>query len=309
MDSLKKTIFIIFIINLVVIGGVYLFLEQIRPRPVPVTLSGLGITSLFPSTEYEPASSQEWWGFRFPGNLRILVRDYSDPHDHLDNLLENAYRRYRLKKEIPLYERGVYVLRKKTKGYILSTVFIKDTRIYWFDLVSSSTLDFNLNLFHQLLINLEINGEPVDPRLADQLPVPGGEISIYTIQPPGIFLVMFCVLLVGILVLVYVIFHLATRPPPPKMDGILRICARDITYTFRKGWQRNSSPACLCREGDTLVLYRFRKSILKIDLNQEGNQIKRKKKNLIYQNYYIRISDDDLKRLNLHHLVTQNKRI
>jgi hypothetical protein len=303
MNSLKKTFLIIFFINLVVIGGVYLFLEQIRPKPVPVTLSGLGITSLFPSTEYQPASSQDWWGFRFPGNLRMLVRDYPDPHNHFDTLLEKAYPRYRLKKEIPLYERGMYVLRKKSKGYILAAVFIRGTRIYWFDLVSNSTLDFNLDLFHQLLVNLKINGEPVDSGLSEQLPAPGGEISIFTIQPPGIFLLMFSVILLFTLALVYVIFHIATRPPPRKMDGILRICTRDVTYTYRKGWQRNSSPACLCREGDTLVLYRFRKSILKIDLNQEGNLLKRKKKNLIYHNYFIRISDDDLRRLNLHHLL------
>jgi len=299
---MKKILAMIFLVNLLVMGGVYLFLNRLMPEPVWVQLPGLGIRSLFPSDDYRSYTSQGWEGFQFRGDLRVLARHYPDPHAHLDPLLENAYDRYQLKKDIPLFDRGVYVLRKKSKGYILAAIFIHKERIYWLDMVSNSTLDFKLHLFHQLLTHLEIDGETVSSSLEAALPVPGAEISFFTIQPSVIFLLMFTLILFVSLGLVYLIFHLATRPPPPQTDGILRLCTRDVMVTYRKGWQRSNSPACLCREGDRLVIYRFRKPIQTIDLSREGHLLKRRKKTLTYGNFSVRVSDADLRRLNLYHL-------
>lgn len=282
--------------------GLYFFLQKVRPEPVPLTIKEIQLSSLFPSVSYESYESKGWLGYKF-GSLRILYRDYEDAVSALPLLIENRFKKYKIKREISMFEKGVYVLSKRSRGYIITAVFAQNNRIFWFDIVSHSNLDIQKDLFHKLLSNLTVNNHKVNPRINQELAKISKDISFLTILSIDIFIMMFSVIIVFSLGLVYLIFHLATLPPPKKQDGTLKICTRDITYTYQKGWKRNNSPACLCRENYNLIIYRFKKEILKIDLNREGTLLKRRKKLLIYNNYSIRIMDSDLQKLNLHHLI------
>jgi hypothetical protein len=298
MKDLKKTLVIIGLINIVVILAIYILLSKFQPVPLPVEIKALEFQSLFPNNNYSEITNKEWLGYQFKGSLRILYKDVKPGSNSFMNLSKNSFKKFHLKENLPLYDRGVYVIKKKYRGYIITTVFQKGNRIFWIDKISNSTLDFNQNLFHQLLINLKINGDPVQTEISEKLKEISSKTSILVIQSIELFLIFFNLLLLFILSLVYLIFYFLTAPPANLNSGVYRICTRDASYAHGNR-MRKYSPVCLCKENHYLHLYRFRKKIMTIDLSKLKTPLVRKRKFLVFNEITLRISDEDLNKFHL----------
>ena len=113
MKSLKKTLKIIGLINIIVILGIYFFLKRIQPVPTPVHIEAIQFKSLFPNNDYKETVSKGWRGYKFKGSLRVLCKDIKPGPDTVKDMVKNSFRTFRLKKNLSLYNKGVYILRKK----------------------------------------------------------------------------------------------------------------------------------------------------------------------------------------------------
>ena len=280
-------------IQLVVLAGLYALFTTMGVKTEPRTLSG--ISSRFPAGTAEPLDLKGWKGFRLPGGFRAFWKDFPDPTSSFRELDEKSLRNAHRKRPLSLFDEGVYAVWRRHKGYTLTCMFRSAGRIYWLDMVSTSTLDHSRRAFDDCILNLRIDGKAAAPGVREELSAVSRSVSIWVIQSRDGFILLlggFFVLIVGGMLMVMRLAGSIPRGKNPDVD----FCSPQATLVERRIGRRRSMPCCLCLEGEELVAYRFRRPCLRIPLGKEKGDLRLEKKSLRYDRYQIILSEDDLQR-------------
>jgi len=265
----------------------------------------LGVRSLFPAGEPVPVAGAEngWQGYAFPGRFRFLRRSSADAAtDHLALARKHAAGAWR-RADLHLYAGGLLTLRRANKGYRVLCLFHRQGVNYWADLASASSLDFGLRAVERFLLNLEIGGEKPAPALAGQLAALRGGIPFLAMQTLPQMMGLMAVLFL----LVAGITYLANRfggSCPRRLraaagSGGLDACTPHATLRSGGFGRRKISACCLCLEGDWLVIYRFRRPVMRIDLRSERDEIAWEKTAFRYKNIRVLLRYEDFERWRL----------
>ena len=166
-------------------------------------------------------------------------------------------------------------------------------RIYWLDMVSSSTLDHSRRAFDDCILNLSIGGKATEPGIREELDAISRSVSIWVIQSPNRFILM----LGGLFFLfgggIFMVMHLSGSLPRNKNPDV-DFCSPQATLVERRIGRRRNTPCCLCLEGEELVVYRFRRPYLRIPLGKETGNPRLEKKSIRYERYRIVLEEENL---------------
>ncbi len=279
-------------IMLLALAVMFYFLSRLDVGGDPREI--MGVRSVFPAGEYAPVAGAEngWQGYAFAGRFRFFRRpSAAAAADHLELARRNAASAWR-QADLDLFAGGLLALSRANKGYRVLCVFHRDGVNYWVDLVSNSSLDFGLQIVERFLLNLEIGGEKAPPALAGQLAALRGRISPFAIQT----LPQMMVLMAAIFLLVMGITWAANRlggSCPRRDNHSGDECTPYATLRISGFARRQLSACCLCREGDFLVIYRFRRPYLKIDLRSERQEIAWERTSFRYRNIRVIMAYED----------------
>jgi hypothetical protein len=117
-----------------------------------------------------------------------------------------------------------------------------------------------------------------------------GEISPFFIQTPGtILMAMAGIFLLVLLMSVAVNAFSGSRPR--RFDWPVEACTPGATLVMRRFGRRRVTACCLCREGDFLVVYRFRKPLAKIDIRRESQEIVWGKRSFRYKDFRVILAE------------------
>ena len=285
---------------MIVMGGIMLlalavmfyFLSRLDVGGDPREI--MGVRSVFPAGEYAPVAGAEngWQGYAFAGRFRFFRRSSADAAaDHLELARKNAAAAWR-QADLDLFAGGLLALSRANKGYRVLCVFHHDGVNYWADLVSQSSLDFGLQIVERFLLNLEIGGEKAPPALAGQLAALRARISPLSMQT----LPQMMVLMAAIFLLVMGITWTVNRfsgSCPRRADPSADECTPYATLRISGFARRQLNACCLCREGDFLVIYRFRRPYMKIDLRSEKQEIAWERTSFRYKNIRVIMDYED----------------
>ena len=86
---------------------------------------------------------------------------------------------------------------------------------------------------------------------------------------------------------------------PRRADPAGDECTPYATLRIRGFARRQLNACCLCREGDFLVVYRFRRPYLKIDLRSERQEIAWERTSFRYMNIRIIMAYEDFSKWRL----------
>ncbi len=264
----------------------------------------LGVRSVFPAGEPAPVAGAEngWQGYAFAGRFRFFRRFSADAAaDHLELARKHAAGAWQ-RADLDLYAGGLLALRRANKGYRVLCLFHRQGVNYWAELASSSSLDFGLQTVERFVLNLEIGGEKAAPALAGQLAALRGGIPPLAMQT----LPQMMGLMAALFLLVAGITYLANRfggSCPRRLRSLSGEGAAECTpyATLRVGGfgRRQISACCLCLEGDWLVIYRFRRPYMKIDLRSERGEIAWEKSAFRYKKIRVILRYEDFERWRL----------
>ncbi len=267
-------------------------------------LEVLGVRSVFPAGDYAPVAGAEngWQGYAFAGHFRFFRRPSAAAGaDHLELARKNAADAWR-RAELDLFAGGLIQLRRANKGYRVLCLFHREGMNYWADLASNSSLDFGLQIVERFLLNLEINGEKAPPSLAGQLAALRRRVSPFAIQT----LAQMMALMATILLLVTGVTYLVNRfsgSCPRRVRSVsgegVNECSPYATLRIGGLGRRQITACCLCLEGDFLVIYRFRRPYLKIDLRSEREEISWEKAAFRFKNLRVLPRYEDFERWRL----------
>ena len=252
----------------VLLLGLYFILPRqgIQGQEIKV----LGVRSIFPSGNFIkiPNPKNNWQGYGFEKKFRLFSRPAKDSRADFQKLIRENFQRYYLKKDLALFDGGIYVLQKAGKGYRLFCLFFKGSTNYWADMQSPDSLHFGRLAFERFIINLEIDGERVAPAVREQVASLAGAISPFFMQTPELMLAMMAVIFTIVLVIA-VAANIFSGSCPRRRDMPAGACTPGATLIVRGFGRRRVSACCLCREGESLVIYRFRRPFLTIDVRKE----------------------------------------
>lgn len=291
----KKMLRLLFFLMLVLLLGMYFFLsrQDIQGQEIKI----LGVRSIFPYGNFikilDPKNN--WQGYGFAKKFRFFSRPAKDSRKDFQKLVRENFRRCYLKKDLPLFDGGIYVLQKAGKGYRLFCLFFKGSTNYWADMVSRDSLHFSRLAFERFIINLEIDGEKVAPAVQAQVASLAGDVSPFFMQTPAQLLGMMAVIFTLVL-LIAVAANIFSGSCPRRQELVPETCTSGATLVVRKFGRRRVTACCLCREGESLVIYRFRRLFLKIDMRSERQNIVWEKNSLCYKNIRVVLDEDDFQR-------------
>ncbi|HSQ34517.1 MAG TPA: hypothetical protein VLQ89_00860 [Candidatus Binatia bacterium] len=287
----KRTIWLIFMIMLSVLLIIHFVLarQNIRGRAMTV----MGLSSVFPTGEHAPIrdAQNSWQGYGFAGNFRIFYRPSPHAGDDFRKLAADHFSRAPLRQELSLFDGGLYALYKARKGYRMVCLFFRGNMNYWADMVSANSLHFSRRVFENFILNLEIEGEKASPAVAQQLGSLQRRISPFFMQTPGQLLAMIGGIFTLVL-LVVVVVNLFSGSCPRRHDMPAEMCTPGATIVVRGFGRRQAMACCLCLQGESLVVYRFRRPFIKIDMPSERQHMVWKKKSLYYKNYRVILSEE-----------------
>ncbi len=239
----------------------------------------MGVRSVFPAGVHVPVADAKngWQGYGFAGRFRFFLRPAVAAQKDFHQLAEKNFGRLPLKQKLDLFGGGVYAMHKKGKGYRLVCLFFRGGVVYWADMVSADSLYFSRRVFERFMLNLEIEGEKVSPAVAGQIDRLHGEISPFFMQTPGQLLAMMAAFFILTMLIVYAVNRFSGSCPR-RTDWPVTVCTPRATLVVR-GFARRQVTACwVSLEGESLVIYRFRRPFLKIDLGSERSHLILEKK-------------------------------
>jgi hypothetical protein len=254
----------------------------------------MGVNSLFPAGNCSkvPDVKNGWQGYGFSGNFRFFFRSSPQAREDFLKLIKDNFSRERLKQDLALFDGGAYILQKAGKGYRMFCLFFHNNTNYWADMFSPSSLHFSRQAFEHFILNLKIDGQKTSPAVAEQIGRLHEKISPFFMQTPaqllGLMAVIFILALAG-----SVAANMYSSSCPRQHDLDTEACTAGATLHVRGfGWRRITA-CCLCREGESLVIYRFRRPFLKIDIRNERQNIVWEKNSLRYKNIRVVLAEDD----------------
>jgi hypothetical protein len=163
---------------------------------------------------------------------------------------------------------------------------------YWADMRSRDSLHFSRQAFERFILNLEIEGEKTAPAVAGQIAAWHEKISPFILQTPGQLLGFMAAIFTLVLAFMTALFRFSgSCPRGPNRDG--EACTPGATLAVREYGRRQVTACCLCREGEFLVIYRFRRPYLRIDIKGERQEIVWEKRSFRYKNIQVTLDDDD----------------
>lgn len=302
----RRVLVLVFVVMLASLLPVYLFVAR---QEIPgASIEVLGARSVFPAGGHAPVSDARngWQGFAFAGGLRFFQRPTADAAADLRALKRENFAAAPLLADLDLFAGGFFALRRANKGYRLFCVFHEGGTAYWADMRSSSSLDFALRAFERFIVNLEIGGRRAGPRVAGQLAALRRGIPWLTVQTPIQFFALMGGIFALTLLIVYFVFRLSGAPPrragtpgAESAGGPPEWCTPWATLRSGGFGRRKTSACCLCLEGDALVIYRFRRPLLKIDLRQERQELEWEKSGFRYKNFRVIMNYADFERWRL----------
>jgi hypothetical protein len=268
----------------------------------------LGARSVFPAGPHAAVSDARngWQGFAFAGGLRFFQRPAGDAAAELQALKREHFAAAPLQADLDLFAGGFFAMRRANKGYRLFCVFREGGTVYWADMRSSSSLDFALRAFERFIVNLEIGGRRAGPRVAGQLAALRRRIPWLTVQTPAQFFLLMGGIFALTLLIVYSVFRFSGAPPrrpgaaeAQAAGGGREWCAPYATLRVGGFGRRKTSACCLCLEGDTLVVYRFRRPFMSIDLRQERQELEWERSGFRYKNIRVMMDYADFEKWRL----------
>lgn len=267
-----------------------------------------GVRSLFPSgpSAFVADARNGWQGLAFSGRFRFFRRSSANAAADLLALKRENFSAAPILSDLDLFDGGFLALRRANKGYRLFCVFHEGGASYWADMHSASSFDFSLRAFERFILNLEVDGRKASPAVAGQVAALRRRISPLTVQTPAQFFVLMAGIFALTLLIVYLVFRLSGAPPrrtaAPAMEtggGDGDLCTPYATLRVGGFARRKTTACCLCLEGDALVIYRFRRPFMKIDLRRERQDLEWEKTAFRYKNIRVIMSYADFEKWRL----------
>jgi len=254
----------------------------------------LGVRSIFPRGDFVkiPDPKNNWQGYGFAKKFRFFSRSTQNSREDFQKLVRDNFKRYYFKKNLALFDGGVYVVRKAGKGYRLFCLFFKGPTNYWADMLSRNSLHFSRLAFERFILNLAIDGEKASPTVRDQVASLAGDISPLFMQTPNQMLGMIA-MICALAMFIAIAVNLFSGSRPRRQDFLPEMCTEGATLVVREFGRRRLNACCLCREGESLVIYRFRRPFLKIDIRNERQNIVWEKKSLNYKKIRVILPEED----------------
>jgi hypothetical protein len=283
---------LLFILMMVLLLGMYLFLfrQDIRGQEIKI----LGVRSIFPRGNFikilDPKNN--WQGYGFAEKFRFFSRSTKDSREDFQKLVMENFSRSPLKQDLVLFDGGIYVLQKAGKGYRLFCLFFKGSTNYWADMLSRDSLHFSRLAFERFILNLDIDGARPSPAVAVQIRSLQKKISPLFMQTPAQLLGMMAMIF-ALVMFIAVAVNLFSGSRPRRLDFFPEMCTAGVTLIVREFGRRRLNACCLCREGESLVIYRFRRPFLKIDIRNERQNIVWEKNSLNYKKIRVILAEDD----------------
>ena len=227
----------------------------------------MGVRSIFPAGRHSPVAEVKngWQGFAFAGNFRFFRRPSEHARDDQQKLKRENFPATPLQVELDLFAGGFYAMRKEGKGYRLFCLFSKGDMNYWADMASANSLDISRPAFERFILNLEIDGEKVSPAVAAQVASLGRRVSPWLVQTPGQLFGMLGVIFALVLTVIFLVNRFSGSCPRHG-DPVGGTCTPYATLRVGGFGRRQLTACCLRHEGDQLVIYRFRRPYMKIDI-------------------------------------------
>ena len=288
----KKTLWLTFFIMLAVMLIVYFVIsrQSIQGNAMKI----MGVSSIFPAGNCSriPDAKNGWQGCGFTGNFRFFSRSSPQAREDFQKLVKENFSRSPLKQDLALFDGGVYVLQRAGKGYRMFCLFYKGGVNYWADMLSRDSLHFSRQAFERFILNLEIEGEKTAAAVVGQIGSLHGKISPFFMQTPGQLLGMMATIFTLVMLFAAAMIRFSGSCPR-RQDQAGEACTPGATLAIRGFGRRNVTACCLCREGEFLVIYRFRRPYLKINIRRERQDIVWEKRSFRYKNIRVTLDDDD----------------
>lgn len=292
----KKMLWLMGCIMLAVLLAVSVIIS--RQRIAGSERSVLGARSVFPAGDFAPVRNAEngWQGIGFARGFRFFSRPAPRAREDFRELVLKNFSGLPLRAELSLFSGGVYALQKAGKGYILFCVFYKSDTLYWADMVSADSLDLSRQAFERFILNLEIAGGKPSPAVAGQIRSLQGKIPLFFMQSPGQLLGMMALFFILVLLLSTAANLYSGSCPPRKDMAPEEACTPGATLYVRRFGGRKVSACCLRREGEFMVVYRYRRPFMKVDIRSERQKIIWEKSSFRYENIRIILKYEDFQR-------------
>jgi len=296
--SWKNVLLLIFVLYFSILVALAIFLPKLLKTETVYTRVA-NISSMLPQGRPTPVQEREWKGYQFPGKLRILFKNSENPTEEYNGLINRTFRKYYLKKRISLFDRGIYIVQKRGKGYNIYSIFCRNHTIYWTDIrSSSSTLDYQKEVFNKFLTNLSIDNEKTGEILKAELEKIDKSISPFVIQTITTLLLFLAAVFGLTLIILYFVFSFSSALPKHLFNRRF-----DIIYspnvTFFTGKFKKKNPCCLVREGNELAVYWFKKEIFRLNL-RDKQKFTLDKNVIKYEKYKIKIPKPEMEKFGLH---------
>ena len=287
----KKSLWLASSIMLVVLLIVYYFIS--RQRVPGRDMRIMGVSSIFPAGGYSRVTDAKnnWQGFAFAGKFRLFFRPSPRAREDFVRLAKENFSRAHWQQDLALFGGGVYVLQRARKGYRMFCLFYRDGVNYWADMLSGNSLDFSRQAFERFMLNLEIGGEKTAAVVAGQIAALHGKISPFFMQTPAQLLGMMAAIFTLVMMLIFALMRFSGSCP--RRAGLAEgACTPFATLRIGGFARRKITACCLCREGEFLVIYRFRRPYLRIDIRRERQKIIWGKNSFRYKNIRITLDDE-----------------
>jgi hypothetical protein len=293
--SWKKTLGLIFFSMLSVMLIVNFVIS--RQRIQGNTMNIMGVRSIFPAGNCSriPDAKNGWQGYGFARNFRFFFRSSHQAREDFLKLVKDNFGHAPLQQDLSLFDGGAYILQKAGKGYRMFCLFFCGNANYWADMFSPDSLHFSRQAFERFILNLEIAGEKTSPAVAEQISSLHKKISPFFMQTSAQLLGMMAVIF-ALVMLIAVAANIFSGSRPRRQDLLPEACTTGATLVVKGFGRRRVTACCLCREGESLVIYRFRRPFLKIDMRNERQNIVWGKNSLIYKNFRVILAEEDFQR-------------
>lgn len=288
----KKSLGLIFFIMLAALLTVNFIMARQRIQVQPGKI--LGVRSLFPAGRCSAvrAAKNGWQGFAFAANFRFFSRSGPRARDDFKKLLKDNFSRSPLQQDLALFDGGAYILQKAGKGYRMFCLFYHGDTNYWADMFSQGSLHFSRQAFEQFILHLDIDGKGTSPAVAGQIRSLQKKVSLFFMQTPAQLLGMMAAIC-ALTMFIAVAVNIFSGSCPRRQELLPEVCVTGATLVVKGFGRRRVIACCLCREGDFLVIYRFRRLFLKIAMSTERKNVIWDKNSLNYKNYRVILAEDD----------------